>query len=71
MIPVIDMFNHRNGHHKNVEMTNADDSLLESSNKTMVAYALRDIKAGEQLVYTYNECLDTSCDYGGIKYVSD
>jgi hypothetical protein len=73
MIPVIDMVNHRNGHHKNVEMTNADDSLLEesassSNNNTMIAYAFRDIKAGEQLVYTYSECLDDSCDFGGLKY---
>jgi hypothetical protein len=64
MVPVLDMFNHRNGKWLNVESTSAHD--LQND---ITAYALRDIKAGEQLQNTYSECMDKDCEYGEIKYV--
>jgi len=63
MIPVLDMYNHRNGASKNVESTavHRDDS-------DITAYALRDIRAGEQLQNTYSECMDEDCGWGDIQY---
>lgn len=63
MVPVLDMYNHRNGKSLNVESTSAHD--LESD---IIAYALRDIKAGEQLQNSYSECMDHDCEFGAIKY---
>ena len=63
MVPVLDMYNHRNGASLNVESTTAHDTSAD-----ITAFALRDIKAGEQLQNTYSECMDLDCDFGGIKY---
>jgi hypothetical protein len=63
MVPVLDMFNHRNGKWLNIESTSAHDL-----HDDITAYALRDIKAGEQLQNTYSECMDEDCEYGEIKY---
>ena len=63
MVPILDMYNHRNGKSLNVESTSAHD--LDSD---ITAYALRDIKAGEQLQNTYSECMDHDCTFGEIKY---
>ena len=62
MVPILDMYNHRNGASLNVESTTAhnDDDIT--------AFALRDIKAGEQLQNTYSECMDHDCDFGELKY---
>jgi len=49
MIPVLDMFNHRNGAFLNVASTNAH------TGDDITASASRDIKAGEQLQNTYSE----------------
>jgi hypothetical protein len=66
MVPVLDMFNHRNGESLNVESSSAHEI-----DKDIEAFAWRDIKAGEQLQNTYSECMDTDCDYGEIKYQYD
>ena len=63
MVPVLDMYNHRNGKWLNVESTSAHD--LDSD---ITAYALRHIKAGEQLQNSYSECMDHDCTFGQIKY---
>ncbi|KAL3893431.1 MAG: hypothetical protein SGARI_008178 [Bacillariaceae sp.] len=62
MLSILDMINHRNGKWLNVESTTAH------SGEPIKVYALRDIKKGEQLWNTYNECLDEDCDGGRIKY---
>jgi hypothetical protein len=62
MVPVLDMYNHRNGKSLNVEYT------IVHSDDDVTAFALRDIKAGEQLQNTYSECMDYDCDFGEIKY---
>ena len=64
MVPVLDMFNHRNGKWLNVESTSAHDI-----HNDITAFALRDIKAGEQLQNTYSECMDKDCEYGELRYV--
>jgi len=61
MIPVFDMINHRNGKWRNVEHTSAH------MGEDIRVFALRDIKAGEQLHISYNECNDEDCH--GLKYV--
>ena len=63
MIPVLDMYNHRNGVSKNVESTTAhfDDGAI-------TAFALRDIESGEQLQNTYSECMDEDCAWGEMQY---
>jgi len=63
MVPVLDMYNHRNGHWLNVESTTAHDL-----SKDITAFASRDIQAGEQLQNSYSECMDEDCEYGEIKY---
>jgi len=63
MIPVLDMYNHRNGPSKNVE-----SSTVHYNDKDITAYALRDIKAGEQLQNTYSECMDDDCKWGKMQY---
>ena len=55
------MFNHRNGKWHNV-----DQATSAHTSKDIVVVALRDIKAGEQLCNSYNECLDRDCD--GIEH---
>ena len=62
MVPVLDMYNHRNGESLNVEST------IVHSDDDVTAFALRDIKAGEQLQNTYSECMDYDCDFGERKY---
>lgn len=64
-LPVVDMLNHRNGRHKNVEVTPIGDVVRTND---VAAYAIKDIKKGEQLQYTYTECLDKTCHFGGIRY---
>lgn len=66
MVPVLDMYNHRNGASLNVESTSAHDTKAD-----ITAFALRDIKAGEQLQNSYSECLDHDCNFGEIKYSYD
>lgn len=63
MVPILDMYNHRNGASLNVESTSAHNNAAD-----ITAYAVRDIKAGEQLQNTYSECMDHDCDFGEIKY---
>jgi len=63
MIPVLDMYNHRNGASKNVEST-----AVHKDDSDITAYALRDIRAGEQLQNTYSECMDEDCGWGDIQY---
>jgi len=63
MVPILDMYNHRNGASLNVESTSAHNNKAD-----ITAYALRDIKAGEQLQNTYSECMDHDCDFGELKY---
>lgn len=55
MLPVYDMCNHRNGKWKNVDSNSAHKG------EDITVYATRDIKAGEQLYLSYNECAD--CDF--------
>ncbi|KAL7530371.1 hypothetical protein ACHAWF_003353 [Thalassiosira exigua] len=64
MIPILDMYNHRNGASKNVESTT-----VHAGDDHIIAYALRDIRAGEQLQNTYSECMDDDCNWGGMKYI--
>jgi hypothetical protein len=64
LIPVVDMLNHRNGPGRNVEVTPIDDKTGED----VAAYAWRDITAGDQLQYTYSECMDATCGFGEWKY---
>eukprot|EP00534_Pseudo-nitzschia_fraudulenta_P014541 CAMPEP_0201239892 /NCGR_PEP_ID=MMETSP0852-20130820/27142_1 /ASSEMBLY_ACC=CAM_ASM_000632 /TAXON_ID=183588 /ORGANISM="Pseudo-nitzschia fraudulenta, Strain WWA7" /LENGTH=499 /DNA_ID=CAMNT_0047535493 /DNA_START=7 /DNA_END=1506 /DNA_ORIENTATION=- len=64
LLPIVDMFNHRNGPGRNVEVTPVDEETLED----VVAYAWRDIAEGEQLQYTYSECMDDTCGMGSITY---
>jgi len=64
LLPVVDMFNHRNGPWRNVEITPIDDE----ERNDVAAYAWRDISQGEQLQYTYSECMDATCQFGGLKY---
>merc|ERR1712176_813597 len=64
MVPVLDMYNHRNGESLNVESTSA-------SVGDVTAFAMRDIKAGEQLQNTYSECQDHECNFGEITYSYD
>lgn len=59
MIPFYDMIYHRNGKWRNVEVTSIN------AGKDIKMYAHRDIKAGEQLYLSYNEC-DNGCQ--GMKY---
>lgn len=63
MIPILDMYNHRNGASKNVE-----SKTVHHNDNDIVAYASRNIKAGEQLQNTYTECMDEDCNWGGIQY---
>jgi len=63
MIPVLDMYNHRNGVSKNVEATT-----VHYNDDDITAYAFRDIQAGEQLQYTYSECMDDDCSWGRMRY---
>ena len=60
MVPVFDMINHRNGHWYNVDSNSAHDGT------DITVFASRDVKAGEQLYLSYNECAD--CDYA-LTYV--
>ena len=64
LLPLVDMLNHRNGPSRNVEVTPVDDIRGED----VAVYAWKDIKKGEQLQYTYTECMDETCEYGGLKY---
>jgi len=63
LLPVVDMLNHRNGAWRNTDVTPLDDG-----GDDVAAYAWRDIVAGEQLQYSYSECMDATCDFGAIKY---
>jgi len=52
LVPVYDMINHRNGKWYNVDSNSAHDG------KDITVFASRDVKAGEQLYLSYNECAD-------------
>ena len=64
LLPILDMFNHRNGPDKNVEITPANDE----DDSDIAAYAARDISKGEQLQYSYSECMDVTCNFGRDRY---
>ena len=55
LVPVFDMVNHRNGRWYNIDSNSAHDGT------DITVFASRDVKAGEQLYLSYNECVD--CDY--------
>jgi len=60
----------QNGHWRNVDSTSAHIG------EPIRAYAIRDIKAGEQIYMSYNECDDTDCEgifytYGTIEILTD
>jgi len=57
MIPVYDMFNHRNGNWHNIDQEN---SAHDGEDISIVA--MRDIEVGEQLYLSYNECHDHDCE---------
>lgn len=52
MCPLFDMFNHRNGKWFNLDSTSAH------SGDDVVVFASRNVKKGEQLYLSYNECRD-------------
>lgn len=52
MVPVFDMFNHRNGKWCNIDSNSAH------AGEDIVVFASRDVKSGEQLYLSYNECKD-------------
>jgi len=64
LLPVLDMFNHRNGPYKNVEITLVNDK----DDSDIAAYAYRDISKGEELQISYSECMDDTCDFGRSQY---
>uniref|UniRef100_A0A7S2ETR6 PABS domain-containing protein n=1 Tax=Ditylum brightwellii TaxID=49249 RepID=A0A7S2ETR6_9STRA len=67
MIPIYDMFNHRNGHWFNSEGTVKSDEPIR-------VHATRDIKAGEQIYNSYNQCEDCGgrlTNYGTPEIVRD
>uniref|UniRef100_A0A7S4MRE5 PABS domain-containing protein n=1 Tax=Odontella aurita TaxID=265563 RepID=A0A7S4MRE5_9STRA len=61
MIPVFDMISLRNGHWKNVGSKNHEGGGI-------TAFALRDIKAREQLYLSYSKC--TECDGNAQTFVT-
>eukprot|EP00527_Entomoneis_sp_CCMP2396_P009770 CAMPEP_0198136688 /NCGR_PEP_ID=MMETSP1443-20131203/314_1 /TAXON_ID=186043 /ORGANISM="Entomoneis sp., Strain CCMP2396" /LENGTH=243 /DNA_ID=CAMNT_0043797947 /DNA_START=159 /DNA_END=890 /DNA_ORIENTATION=- len=58
LVPVLDMANHANGYMHNMEQAN--DSRTHSDIEVVT---LRDVKAGEEMSLSYNECNDYTC-YG-------
>jgi len=52
MLPIYDMFNHRNGKWKNVDSNSAHEG------RDIRVFTTRSVKAGEQLYNSYNECAD-------------
>jgi hypothetical protein len=64
LLPILDMFNHRNGPGRNVEITSINDK----EDSDVAAYAWRDISKGEQLQITYSECMDDTCGFGANRY---
>ena len=54
MVPIYDLINHRSGRWLNVDSTSTKDP-----RKGVTVFALRDIKAGEQLHNAYNNCTDS------------
>uniref|UniRef100_A0A7S1VGT3 SET domain-containing protein n=2 Tax=Grammatophora oceanica TaxID=210454 RepID=A0A7S1VGT3_9STRA len=52
LLPVYDMMSHRNGNWTNVDSNSAHRG------KDIVVFAVRDVKAGEQMYLSYNECSD-------------
>jgi len=52
LIPIYDMVNHRNGKWFNVDSNSAH------LGEDITVFATRDVKAGEQLYLSYNECVD-------------
>ena len=52
LVPIFDMFNHRNGKWHNL------DSTKVSSGEDVVVFASRNVEKGEQLYLSYNECAD-------------
>ena len=55
LIPVYDMVNHRMGS----KWTNVEASSSHQDTDPVHVYATRDIEAGEQLLYPYNDCTDS------------
>lgn len=52
MLPVFDFVNHRNGFYTNIDSTSVH------MQRTIHVRATRNIRAGEELSYTYNQCKD-------------
>ena len=65
LLPVVDFVNHRNGRHRNVEVTPVRE---DDAGADVAMYAWRDLRAGEQLHLSYTECFDACCEFGDIKY---
>eukprot|EP00957_Ditylum_brightwellii_P211358 15366085-Ditylum_brightwellii.AAC.1 len=68
MIPIYDMFNHRNGHWFNSVDTGVH------SNRTILIRASRDIRPGQQIYNSYNQCRDCGgrlTDYGTPEILRD
>ena len=71
LIPVVDMVNHRNGHWLNTYGENIDRN---DSNEPLALYALRDIKAGEEIYISYNMCegcVENEDEYGTPEILRD
>eukprot|EP00957_Ditylum_brightwellii_P062110 4713660-Ditylum_brightwellii.AAC.1 len=68
MIPIYDMFNHRNGH-----WFNSVDTGIHSNNKIII-FASREIRPGQQIYNSYNQCQDCGgrfTDYGTPEILRD
>ncbi len=65
LLPVVDMLNHRNGKYHNVDQANSAHNGAD-----VVIVALRDIKEGEAIYNSYNECPDIDCEGIALSYVT-
>ena len=63
LVPVYDLFDHRNGYYHNVDQANS-----AHDEKDISVVALRDIEEGEQLYLSYNECHDIDCEGTAFSY---
>jgi len=79
MCPVFDMINHRNGHWRNIDSTSPRSARSSGSREeeeekedgqgggaALKVYATRDIRAGEQLYLSYNNCTDSSYELSQV-----
>jgi len=63
-LSIVDIVYHRNGPSRNVEIT----PINSEEDNDVAAYAWRNISKGEQLQYTYSECMDATCEFGEARY---